>query len=203
MFNEVSFLLHSLIEAHRREERQAYEEILFTLKKYSKNSIYRYHAVLKPFGYELTDLRLMYDNYLLEFLQDIEFPISNIVTYFIGYISHKFYKIIERENVGKRRANNSYNSINAHYILNEVAESYIDTIQSEENISEWFNLDEVIKTYLSDESNSILNREEKDVLIGKLEGKSINEISEEWQIPYKVIYNYFTQAKNKLIAAFA
>ena len=196
------FHISNLIYAYRRTNSDdLINEARTILIKHSKNSIYRYLAVLGPYGYTYETLFGIWKHYVVHFLNEIEFPIENIISYFKGFISHLFYRIIETEGRSRRESNYSTESIDSMIELEDNRQVRLDQIiPSNEDIPKRFSVQEIIEDYINNDENKVLDVSEKILLNLKIDGESFIDMSRETGFSYKQVVYLYNRALQKLKA---
>ena len=193
-----SYKIRCLIDSYRRGEQSSYYLLEKIFYKVAKSLLFKYHSVLERYGYEFETIENLFTHYLLEFLFDFENPVMNIESYFRGYISHKFYRIIERESRCKRSGNNIYNKVESVVKTNYADLNYVENISDNEFVVDWVNCIEIYERFLLDENEKLLNSIEKKIVMKKVEGETFFDISKLFNISYKQVTYIFSKALEKL-----
>lgn len=187
-----------MIEAHRRGEQDIVDQIVTILISYSKTALYKYTAVLKPYGYKYKELLSIWRHYVVEFIEEIEFPVDNIFSYFLGYINHRLYRIIDHEGRYKRNTNAYSDSYDEcvlgydHYVKKS------EYIASDECITQWYSGNEILEGYIRNKESKILTNHEKEIIDLKLEGNSFGEISDWIGLSYRQVRQIYLNGIEKL-----
>ena len=191
--------MRDLIDARRRGEDDVLDRVADILIMKSKTVIYKYAAVLKPYGYHYKNLYSLWRHYVAEFLDEVEFPIDDIFSYFNGYVSHRFYRIVELEGRNKRVSNCYAESLEE--VIYDFGSSCVrlgDCLPSDENIQTWCSATELIDRYIKDLDSDFLSSNEKEILDQKLEGSTFKEISESYGLSYKQVVYIYNKGIEKL-----
>ena len=167
------------------------------LKKYSKAAVYRYLAVLGPFGYNYRSLMDIWDHYVFEFVNDIEFP-CDVIRYFVGYLKHRFYRILEKENRIKRESNQFCESLETLLETQNKIYRYYECLDSHENIPQWYNGKEILDKFVRNKDNDYLTKNEKKIVNLKCEGNTFFEISDRYGITYRQVVHIYNKAIEKI-----
>lgn len=195
-----TFYIRNLIEAYRiYKSEKLIDEARSILINHSKTTLYKYLAVLGPYGYTYESLLGIWKHYVVNFLNEVEFPVDNLLCYFKGFISHLFYRIIETEGRNRRESNYSTESIDQPIEIEQSKTFKLDqVIPSDENIPRWFSMQELLEDYIFDTDSDILDASEKTLISLKMDGNSFIEISKETGFSYKQIVYIYNRAITKL-----
>lgn len=163
----------------------------------SKPTLYKYAGILAPYGYKYGNLLNVRNHYVVKFLNEVEFPVDNIIWYFVGFINHQLYRIINQESANKRLAN--YSTLSFEQCLEgEDNYSLYDKVQSGENIQQWYSGQDILNNFIKNDENHLLSAPEKEIMDLKIEGNTFCEISEEIGISYKQVVYIYKKAVKKL-----
>lgn len=198
LYEEECFYLRNIIEEYRRTHDTSLAiEVRDLLKPYSKTAIYKYLAVLGPFGYNYKSLLDIWYHYVFEFMNDIEFP-CDIIRYFVGYLKHRFYRILEKETRRKRESNQHCESLETILELQNQTYRYFDTLDSKENIPDRYNGQEIYDKFIDNENSDYLSIKEKKIVNLKCEGNTFYEISNLFGITYRQVVHIYNKAIDKM-----
>jgi DNA-directed RNA polymerase specialized sigma24 family protein len=193
-----TFLLKNLIQAFRRGERGVISEIANILNNYSKTVMHTYAAVLKPYGYQFKEIESLWYHYVIEFCDEVEFPVSNVFSYFVGYLKHRLYKIVQNEAEKERTIAHGVESFDSTYDAEWDTVRKLSYIACEENIARWYSGKEILDEYIRNNDSNLLSKHEKDVIDMRLEGSSYTEISSLMGLSYKQVIHIYKKGIEKL-----
>lgn len=193
-----SFLISTHINAYRRGNKEVLQKIREFLADCSKKALYKYLAVLKPYGYSYQDIIILWNHYVAEFTLDAELPAENLFSYFNGFLSHRLYKIVESESKYKRLSNFNTDSHEDYAYHENVASRKPCSYVSDEDIPARYSGEEIINTFIRSSTSNLLSNYEKEVIDLKLVGHTYSEISELMGLSYKQTTYVYNKGMDKL-----
>lgn len=186
------------LDAIRRKDKDAFEFLLEHLKKKTKSIVYKYYAILKPYGVSIDNLYEHHMYFTMEFLSNFENTVENFIAYYKGYLKHKFYALLEKETTEKNKLNAYADSFEREIRSDNSGSTLYDVVSCNESITQWYNGKEILDRYIYNNKDKTLSFVEKKIIHQRLIGNSFKEIAEENNISYKVCITIYQKAIDTL-----